>query len=670
MSYPNLLEPLDLGFTQLKNRVLMGSMHTGLEEEKGGFAKLAAFYAERAKGGVGLMVTGGISPNFRGRLYPHASQLSFSWQVKKHRLITDAVHAEGGKICMQILHAGRYGYHPLCVAPSAIKSPISKFKPKALSLGAIKSTVRDYARSAKLAQKAGYDGVEVMGSEGYFLNQFLCRHTNHRQDQYGGSLENRARLALEAVRAIRDEVGEQFILIFRLSMLDLVEGGNHWDEVLKLAKWLEQAGVTIINTGIGWHEARVPTIATSVPRAVFAGITERLRQHVSVPVIATNRINTPEIAEQILAGGQADMVSMARPLLADPHFVNKAAAGERADINVCIGCNQGCLDHTFKLKRATCLVNPFACYETDLFLPAAEKRQRVAVVGAGPAGMASACYAAERGFEVVLFEARAELGGQFNLAAQIPGKEEFQETLAYFRHRLEKFGVEVKLNCKASPDTLQGFDRVLLATGVTPRVPQFSGVERAVTYQQVLRGEVEVGRSVALVGAGGIGFDMAEYLSEPHESPTLHPQQWLAQWGIDLDYEENGGLTERHSSAFESAREIFLLQRKTTKPGAGLGKTTGWIHRAVLKDRGVNTLIGVSYHKLDEQGLHIERDGKAQCLAVDSVVLCAGQESNRSLADELDQHQIAYQLVGGADLAAELDAKRAIRQAADVVAAL
>ncbi|MBY6185569.1 NADPH-dependent 2,4-dienoyl-CoA reductase [Marinobacter hydrocarbonoclasticus] len=671
-SYPNMLAPLDLGFTQLKNRVLMGSMHTGLEEEKGGFDKLAAFYAERARGGVGLIVTGGIAPNFRGRLSPHASQLSFSWQVGKHRRVTQAVHDAGGKICLQILHSGRYGYHPFCVSASAVKSPISPFKPKALSESGIKRTIKDYAKCARLSQKAGYDGVELMGSEGYLLNQFLCRRTNERQDQYGGSLENRARFPLEMVRAVREAVGPEFIIIFRLSMLDLVEGGNDWEEVVQLAKWLEQAGVTIINTGIGWHEARIPTIATSVPRAAFSFITERIRSEVSVPLVATNRINTPEVAEQILASGQADMVSMARPLLADAHFVEKAAKGEREQINVCIACNQGCLDHTFSLKRATCLVNPFACYETELSLPAVAQPKKVAVVGAGPAGMATACYAAERGHQVTLFEQDEQLGGQFNLAARIPGKEEFRETLAYFAQRLKHLGVVVKLGQRAEPEVLKTFDDVILATGVTPRVPALEGVDhdKVVTYQQVLRGEAQVGKKVALMGAGGIGFDMGEFLSEAHESATLHPNTWLAQWGINPEYDKNGGLTERDSTAFESAREITLLQRKTSKPGKGLGKTTGWIHRTVLKDRGVNMLSGVEYLKVDDAGLHIRHKDSEQVLDVDTVVLCTGQESNRTLGDALTEAGVAYQYVGGADVAAELDAKRAIRQAAEVAAAL
>ncbi|QIZ76622.1 NADPH-dependent 2,4-dienoyl-CoA reductase [Ferrimonas lipolytica] len=671
-NYPHMLAPLDLGFTTLKNRVLMGSMHTGLEEERGGYDKQAEFFAERARGGVGLIVTGGIAPNYAGRVHFFASQLSFPWQVKHHRKITDAVHKEDGKICMQILHAGRYAYHPISVAPSKIKSPITPFTPFALSSRGIKKTIKDYAKAASLAQKAGYDGVEIMGSEGYLLNQFLCKRTNKRTDEYGGEIENRARLAMDVVKAIRAAVGKEFIIIFRLSMLDLVEGGNNWDEVVSLAKWLEQAGVTIINTGIGWHEARVPTIATSVPRAAFAEVTERMRKEVSIPLVATNRINTPEIAEEILASNQADMVSMARPFLADAHFVNKAAQGQRQQINICIGCNQGCLDHTFKGKRSTCLVNPFACYEGELKLEPAPVTKTVAVVGAGPAGMASACYAAERGYQVTLFEAQEQLGGQFNLAAQIPGKEEFNETLVYFRQRLADLKVTIKTGHYASAADLATFDERILATGIKPRMPSIPGVNGAnvVSYQQVLRQEVEVGKRVALIGAGGIGFDMAEYLSEAHESATLDRAKWLAQWGIDVNYQQAGGLTKRDDSAFESAREIYLVQRKSTRPGKDLGKTTGWIHRTVLKDRGVNFVIGASYEKIDSQGLHIKQEDKASVLEVDTIVLCAGQESNRDLVADLDGQSLNYHLVGGAELAAELDAKRAIRQAAEVVVSL
>ncbi|WP_338593258.1 NADPH-dependent 2,4-dienoyl-CoA reductase [Shewanella khirikhana] len=667
MSFPHLLKPLDLGFTQLKNRVLMGSMHTGLEEERGGFEKLAAFYRERAEGGVGLIVTGGISPNLRGRLAPHASQLSFPWQVSRHRIVTDAVHEACGKICMQILHAGRYGYHPFSLAPSAIKAPITPFKPSAMSSRQVKGTIKDYAASAKLARKAGYDGVEVMGSEGYLINQFICARTNKRTDEWGGSFENRIRFALEIVRAIRAAVGTDFIIIFRLSMLDLVEDGSNWDEVVALAKALEQAGVTIINTGIGWHEARVPTIATSVPRAAFAWVTERLKSEVSVPLVATNRINTPEIAETILASGQADMVSMARPFLADPEFVNKAAADKSALINTCIGCNQACLDHTFKMQRATCLVNPRACYETEITFNPAQQPKKIAVMGAGPAGMAFSIYAAGRGHKVVLFEAKSEVGGQFNLARKIPGKEEFNETIRYFTNQMQETGVELRLNTRLDASVLndEDFDEVVIASGVVPRAVELPGFDspRVVTYQQVLNGDVEVGKKVALIGAGGIGFDMAHFLGEKGSS-TLDPKRWRDQWGIDEAYEHRGGLKAAVKEPAE--RTIYLLQRKTTPMGKGLGKTTGWIHRAVAKMHGVVQMTGVSYESFDEQGLHIKVNDEAKVLDVDTVVLCAGQESNRTLLSEMEGTGKPVHLIGGVDVAAELDAKRAIRQGAEL----
>lgn len=667
MSFPHLLKPLDLGFTQLKNRVLMGSMHTGLEEERGGFEKLAAFYRERAEGGVGLIVTGGISPNLRGRLAPHASQLSFPWQVSRHRIVTDAVHEAGGKICMQILHAGRYGYHPFSLAPSAIKAPITPFKPSAMSSRQVKGTIKDYAASAKLARKAGYDGVEVMGSEGYLINQFICARTNKRTDEWGGSFENRIRFALEIVRAIRAAVGTDFIIIFRLSMLDLVEDGSNWDEVVALAKALEQAGVTIINTGIGWHEARVPTIATSVPRAAFAWVTERLKSEVSVPLVATNRINTPEIAETILASGQADMVSMARPFLADPEFVNKAAADKSALINTCIGCNQACLDHTFKMQRATCLVNPRACYETEITFNPAQQPKKIAVMGAGPAGMAFSIYAAGRGHKVVLFEAKSEVGGQFNLARKIPGKEEFNETIRYFTNQMQETGVELRLNTRLDASVLndEDFDEVVIASGVVPRAVELPGFDspRVVTYQQVLNGDVEVGKKAALIGAGGIGFDMAHFLGEKGSS-TLDPKRWRDQWGIDEAYEHRGGLKAAVKEPAE--RTIYLLQRKTTPMGKGLGKTTGWIHRAVAKMHGVVQMTGVSYESFDEQGLHIKVNDEAKVLDVDTVVLCAGQESNRTLLSEMEGSGKPVHLIGGVDVAAELDAKRAIRQGAEL----
>lgn len=668
MSFPHLLEPLDLGFTQLKNRVLMGSMHTGLEEEKGGFEKLAAFYKERALGGVGLIVTGGISPNLRGRLTPHACQLSFPWQVGKHRVVTQAVHEAGGKICMQILHAGRYGYHPFSQAPSKIKSPITPFTPSAMSSRQVRSTIKDYASSAALAKKAGYDGVEVMGSEGYLINQFVSARTNTRTDEWGGAFEKRAQFPIEIVNAIRAKVGKDFIIIFRLSMLDLVDNGSTWDEVVQLAQWLEQAGVSILNTGIGWHEARVPTIATSVPRGAFAWVTEKLKQSVSVPLIATNRINTPEIGEQIIASGQADMVSMARPFLADPEFVNKAAANTPELINTCIGCNQACLDHTFSLKRATCLVNPRACYETEInFLPTANKK-RIAVMGAGPAGMAFSVYAAMRGHHVVLFEAKSEVGGQFNLARKIPGKEEFNETIRYFINQIKLHKVDLRLNTRLDASVLatEKFDEVVIASGVVPRDLVLPGFDdpRVVDYQKVLSGEVTVGNKVALIGAGGIGFDMAHFLCE-RQSSTLNADKWLQQWGIDKTYQHAGGLTEPQSDNTDH-RKVFLLQRKTSKMGKGLGKTTGWIHRLVLKQHDVKMKTGVSYDKFDDSGLHIRVGETAEVLAVDNVVLCAGQESNRTLVDEMKATGLPVHLIGGVDVAAELDAKRAIRQGAEL----
>ncbi|GIU34298.1 NADPH-dependent 2,4-dienoyl-CoA reductase [Shewanella colwelliana] len=671
MSFPHLLEPLDLGFTQLKNRVLMGSMHTGLEEEKGGFEKLAAFYKERAIGGVGLIVTGGISPNLRGRLAPHACQLSFPWQVNKHKIVTQAVHEADGKICMQILHAGRYGYHPFSQAPSKIKSPITPFTPSAMSSRQVKGTIKDYATSAALAKKAGYDGVEVMGSEGYLINQFICARTNKRTDEWGGAYQNRVRFPLAIVNAIREKVGKDFIIIFRLSMLDLVDNGSTWDEVVTLAKSLEQAGVSIINTGIGWHEARVPTIATSVPRGAFAWVTEKLKSEVKLPLVATNRINTPEIAEHILASGQADMVSMARPFLADAEFVNKAAANESQLINTCIGCNQACLDHTFSLKRATCLVNPRACYETELNFTPAQIKKRIAVMGAGPAGMAFSIYAASRGHKVVVFEAKSEVGGQFNLARKIPGKEEFDETIRYFTEQMKRHHVELRLDTRLDASVVRDeqFDEVVIAAGVVPRridLPGFDN-ERVVTYQQVLSGEVTVGEHVALIGAGGIGFDMAHFLGED-ESSTLHPEKWLKQWGIDKSYADRGGLIAPELDS--PHRKIYLLQRKTSKMGKGLGKTTGWIHRSVLKHHQVEMKTGVTYESFDEQGLHISMDGEASVLAVDNVILCAGQESNRTLVDEMKSTGLPVHLIGGVDVAAELDAKRAIRQGAELATQL
>ncbi|MDX1526483.1 MAG: NADPH-dependent 2,4-dienoyl-CoA reductase [Pseudidiomarina maritima] len=667
--YTHLFQPLDLGFTQIKNRILMGSMHTGLEEEKNGFEKLAAFYAERAKGGVGLIVTGGISPNFRGRISPFGSELSRPWQVAKHRKITTAVHQHDGKICMQILHTGRYAYHPFSVAPSKLKAPITPFTPKAMTERQIQTTIKHFARAAKLAQKAGYDGVEVMGSEGYLINQFICPRTNQRNDKWGGEFDNRARFPVEIIKAIRAAVGPEFIIIYRLSMLDLVPDGNQFDEVVELGKRVEQAGVNIINSGIGWHEARVPTIVTSVPRAAFSWITARVRKHLSVPVVAVNRINTPEIAEQILANDEADMVSMARPLLADPHFVNKAAANQAQHINTCIACNQACLDHVFENKRASCLVNPQACYETELVFKPVLQPKKLAVVGAGPAGLEFACRAAERGHEVHLFDGSDDIGGQFNYAKQIPGKEEFYETLRYFKQRLQTAGVNVHLGQRQTADSLQqqGFTEVVLATGVVPREVAISGSDspKVLGYLDVLRDHKPVGKRVALIGAGGIGFDLAEYLTTA-TSPSLDIKEWSAIWGVDDSYQQRGALAA--PKAETSEREVYLLQRKTSKVGAGLGKTSGWVHRATLNKKGVKMLAGVTYQKVTDEGLWIEQDGQSQLLEVDHIVICAGQVPQRELQQQLEQAGMQVHLIGGADVAAELDAKRAIRQGAELAA--
>jgi len=667
--YPHLLAPLDLGFTTLANRVLMGSMHTNLEEAKGGFTKLAAFYAERAWGGVGLIVTGGISPNLRGRLTPFGSQLSWPWQVAKHRKITQAVHAAGGKIAMQILHGGRYSYHPLSVGPSNLKSPITPFKPRALSERAIRATIRDYARCAALAQKAGYDGVEIMGSEGYLINQFIATRTNRRTDAWGGSFENRIRFAVEVVRAVREAVGPHFILIFRLSMLDLVPEGSSWEEVVQLAKAVEAAGATLLNTGIGWHEARVPTIGAMVPRGAYAWVTKKLKGEVSIPLITTNRINTPEVAEEILAGGCADMVSMARPLLADPDFVAKAAGDRALDINTCIACNQACLDHVFQLKRATCLVNPRACFETELVFEPTISPRRIAVVGGGAAGLSFACHAAERGHVVTLFEAAQELGGQLNLAKQVPGKEEFFETLRYFGRRLAAAGVTLRLGERPTVETLSAFEEVVLATGVKARIPEFPGVDhpKAISYPDLLSGRKQAGAKVAIIGAGGIGFDVAEFLVHADSAPEVG--RYLREWGVDGEHAHRGGLLPAPQVP-SPIRQVFLLQRKTDRMGADLGKTTGWIHRAGLKAMKVKMQGGVHYERIDDEGLWI-RDGKdagSRCLAVDSVILCAGQVSVRDLAEPLEAAGISVHLIGGADHAAELDAQRAIRQGAELAA--
>ncbi|KAB7669616.1 NADPH-dependent 2,4-dienoyl-CoA reductase [Plesiomonas shigelloides] len=668
--YPHLLAPLDLGFTQLRNRVLMGSMHTGLEEMRGGFDKLAAFYRRRAEGGVGLIVTGGMAPNFRGRLVPHGAQLSFPWQISKHRRITQAVHEGGGKICLQILHAGRYAMHPFAVAPSALQAPITPFKPKAMSERQIRGTIRDFAMTALLAREAGYDGVEVMGSEGYLINQFLCTRTNQRQDEWGGSFAGRSRFAVEIVKAIRERAGHDFIIIFRLSMLDLVEQGSSWSEVIALAKMLEQAGVTLLNTGIGWHEARIPTIATSVPRGAFSWVTARLRSEVSIPLITTNRINTPEVAESILQRGDADMVSMARPFLADPDFVKKAAQGESQRINTCIACNQACLDHIFAGKRATCLVNPQAAYETELVYVRSAKPKKVVVVGAGPAGLSAACVAAECGHAVTLFEQDSVIGGQFNYASQIPGKEEFKETLRYFAQRVQELGIDVRLGQRVLAEALSDFDEVIIATGIVPRIPKIAGIAhpKVLSYLDVLRHHRPVGQKVAIIGAGGIGFDVAEYLVSGGDSVTLSPDRWLREWGVDKEVRERGGLLP--AEAPHPAREIWLLQRKSSKVGASLGKTTGWIHRASLQKYQVNMHSGVEYQRVDDDGLHVVMDGQAHVLPVDNVILCTGQEPLRELADQLIMLGGRPHVIGGADVAAELDAKRAIRQGAEVASRL
>jgi len=674
--YNKMLEPLDLGFTALKNRVLMGSMHTGLEEAKGGFDKLAEFYAQRARGGVGLIVTGGISPNFRGRLAPFASQLSNRFQVAKHRKVTQAVHAADGKICMQILHAGRYSYHPFSLAPSAIKAPITPFKPSAMSTGQIKKTIKHYARAAKLAQKAGYDGVEIMGSEGYLINQFICQRTNKRNDNWGGSFENRSRLPKEIMKAVREAVGKDFIIIYRLSMLDLVEDGNTLEEVIELGKAVEQLGATIINTGIGWHEARVPTIVTSVPRGAFRWITARLKQELNVPIVATNRINTPEVAEDILAKGEADMVSMARPLLADPDFVVKAAVGKADRINTCIACNQACLDHVFKNQRATCLVNPLAAYETEIVMTPTTERKKVAVVGAGPAGLSAACFAAERGHEVHLFDKASEIGGQFNYAKQVPGKEEFYETIRYYGNRIIDTGVQLHLNTEQSVESLQAgnYDDVIIATGVVPRALDIEGADlpHVYGYLDVLRDHKPVGNKVAVIGAGGIGFDVSEYLTT-NESPTLNVNQWHDVWGIDQEYKERGALVANpvgHAIADPSPRQVVLMQRKESKVGAGLGKTSGWVHRNTLRAKGVTMLAGVTYEKIVPEGIEVSINGKRQLIEADTVVVCAGQLPLRNLEAPLAAAGVRVHRIGGADVAAELDAKRAILQGAQLAARL
>ncbi|MFJ2902221.1 FAD-dependent oxidoreductase [Streptomyces sp. NPDC087212] len=668
--YPHLLSPLDLGFTTLPNRVLMGSMHVGLEEAEGGFERMAAFYAARARGGVGLIVTGGIAPNDAGRPYEGGATLTTDAEADRHTVITDAVHREGGRIALQILHFGRYAYHRDLVAPSPLQAPISPYPPRALTDAEIERTIDDYVRTARLARRAGYDGVEIMGSEGYLINEFIAAPTDHRTDRWGGSYENRMRFPVEIVRRVREAVGEDFIVVYRLSMLDLVPGGSTLDEVITLARAVESAGATLINTGIGWHEARIPTIATSVPRGAYTWVTRRLMGEVSVPLITTNRINTPELAEELLADGCADMVSMARPMLADPDFVAKAVAGTPEAINTCIGCNQACLDHTFSGKITSCLVNPRACHETELVLAPTRLRCRVAVVGAGPAGLACATTAAQRGHHVTLFDAASEIGGQLNVARRVPGKQEFDETLRYFRHQLTAHGVEIRLNTTVQACDVTEFDEVVIATGVTPRTPDIPGIDHpsVLGYLDVLRDGAPVGARVAVLGAGGIGFDVAAFLTDGGDQASADPATYFRHWGVDMDHRTPGGLTAPERPA--SPRTVHLLQRKPTKVGAGLGRTTGWIHRAELRHRGVTMIPGVRYDRVDDAGLHLTVGEESTVLPVDTVVLCTGQEPRRGLYDDLIAAGRSAHLIGGADVAAELDAKRAIKQGTEVAAAL
>jgi len=664
MRYPSLFAPLDLGFTVLKNRMLMGSMHTGLEELAGGETRLAAFYAERARHGVALIVTGGIAPSPSGVTVSHGAVLNHKDRLAPHRVVTDAVHREGGKIALQILHTGRYSYQPQLVAPSAIQAPINPFTPHALSHEEILTLIDDFARCASLAREAGYDGVEIMGSEGYLINQFLALRTNQRDDNWGGSYQNRMRFAVEIVRKVRERTGDDFIIIYRLSMLDLVEGGGNFEETVQLAQAIEQAGATLINTGIGWHEARIPTIATSVPRGAFRWVTQKLKQHISLPLITTNRINSPETAEDILAAGDADMVSMARPFLADAEFMTKSAAGQADEINTCIGCNQACLDQIFAGKVTSCLVNPRACHETLMPVQKTQRSKRLAVIGAGPAGLASAINAAARGHHVTLFDARPEIGGQFTLAMQVPGKEEFAETLRYYRQMLAKTGVILELNQYVTASMLADFDEVILASGIEPRLPDIEGVThpKVLSYPDVLRNKVVVGQRVAIVGAGGIGFDISMYLSQQGESTSQSIDRFCEEWGIDTSLQQAGGLSKRKPSPARSPREIVLLQRKTSRPGEGLGKTTGWIHRTTLLARGVKMVSGVQYQRIDDEGLHIIVNGEPQCLAVDNIIICAGQEPRRELAEPLREMGKKVHIIGGADVATEIDARRAIAQ--------
>lgn len=672
-NYPHLLAPLDLGFTTLKNRVLMGSMHVGLEEVEGGYDRMAAFYAERAAGGVGLIVTGGISPNDHGVTFHGGSKLDTLEEAEKHKVITQAVHDAGGKIALQILHTGRYSYQAENVAPSAIQAPINPVKPHALTSAEVNQTIADFVNCAKLSKIAGYDGVEIMGSEGYLINEFIAARTNHRDDEWGGSYENRIRFPIEIVKRTRAEVGENFIIIYRLSMLDLVEGGSTLEEVIQLAKEIEKAGATIINTGIGWHEARIPTIATKVPRAAFTWVTKKLKGSVQIPLVTSNRINTPEMAEHVLAQGDADMVSMARPMLADAEFVLKAEQGRSDEINTCIGCNQACLDQIFSMQIATCLVNPRACYETELIFKESAAKKNIAVIGAGPAGLSFATYAADRGHQVTVFDTASQIGGQFNIAKTIPGKEEFYETLRYFKRKIElQPNIKLVLNHTATYEELsaENYDDIVVATGVTPRELTIEGIDhpKVLSYIEVLRERKPVGKKVAIIGAGGIGFDTAEYLSHEGESGSLNPQKFYDEWGIDTSYAHVGGL--KQPVLEQSDREIYLLQRKAKAVGASLGKTTGWIHRTGLKHRDVKMIAGASYDKIDDQGLHITVNDQSTVLEVDHVIICAGQESYTAMYDQLKADGKNVHLIGGAKEAGELDAKRAIRQGAELAATI
>tara|TARA_B100000795_G_scaffold269173_1_gene257832 strand:+ start:505 stop:2529 length:2025 start_codon:yes stop_codon:yes gene_type:complete len=674
MKYPHIFEPLDLGFTTLKNRILMGSMHTGLEEEKNSLERISAYYAERAKGGVGLIITGGISPNIQGWTGPFSARMSSEKHAKHHQRITKAVHDEGGKICMQILHAGRYGYHPFNVAPSKIKSPITPFKPFKLTKSGINRTVRDFVNCAKFSKLAGYDGVEIMGSEGYLINQFIAEHTNKRNDEWGGSYTNRMRLPISLVKSVREAVGKDFIIIYRLSMLDLIEKGSNWEEVVLLAKEIEKAGATIINTGIGWHESRIPTIATSVPRAAFTWVTKKMKEEVSIPLITSNRINMPETAEEVLARGDADMISMARPFLADPAWVNKAAQEKSDEINTCIACNQACLDHVFKQKVASCLVNPRACHETEFNYDLALVSKKIAVIGAGPAGLAAATIAAKRGHEVTLFDADNEVGGQFNIAKQIPGKEEFHETIRYYKKQIELHNVKVILNTKVSEDDLKksDFEEIIIATGILPRTPKIEGIshKKVVSYIDVLKHKKPVGKRVAVIGAGGIGFDVSEYLLHYGHSSTLDLNKWLEEWGIDKNIEARGGIAGIKPIIQPNQREVFMFKRSKGKFGGNLGKTTGWIHRANLKKQHVQFINEVQYTKIDDQGLHYIKAEESKILDVDTVIICAGQKPLKELYNALQTSGKNIHIIGGADMATELDAKRAIDQGSRLAAKL